>query len=168
MSNSFMFSAEPRALVAGKSASRNASQTQTLRSTIKAKYRQPEEQKECLHLNLMSDPRVYRGTNYTARSPLVITQAASTSAALHSLPAALKDQSGLPLAYSPNPAFTSPSQPSTARKPAKPMFIRPVTPPPVENRQHLAVQTDPYIHDLRTQPQQAGSRQHADGRRAGL
>ena len=152
MSNSFMFSAEPRALVAGKSSSRNVSATQTLRSTVKAKYRQPEEQKEQLHLSLMSDPRVYRGTNYTARSPLLITQAAATSPALHSLPTALRDQSGLPLAYSPNLTLPAPSQPATARKPAKPMFVRPVTPPPVENRQHLAVQTEPYYHDLRTNP----------------
>ena len=151
MSNSFMFSAEPRALQAGKSAARNASQTQTLRSTVQAKYRQPEEQKECLHLSLMSDPRVYRGTNYTARSPLLVTQAALSSSALHSLPAALRDQSGLPLAYSPNLPFASPSPASTVRKP-KPMFIRPTTPPPVENRQHLAIQTEPYIHDLRTNP----------------
>ena len=150
--NSFMFSAEPRPLVAGKSSARNVSQTQTLRSTVKAKYRQPEEQKECLHLNLMSDPRVYRGTNYTARSPLLITQAAANTSALYSLPAALKDQSGLPLAYSAAPPFgTQPSLPATAR-PTKPLFVRPATPPPVDNRQHLSIQTDPYIHDLRSNP----------------
>ena len=32
------------------------------------------------------------------------------------------------------------------------MFIRPLTPPPVENRQHTTTQTDPYFHDLRSQP----------------
>ena len=156
MSNgsTFTFSAEPRALAATMKAppTRSVLATTTTTSneaTLKRpKYR--EEAKEAT-LSLMSDPRVFRGTNYSHRPasflrPATVTQPGAPPTQSAHLPTSLRDQSTLPAAYS--ATLSSPAlSKAKARSPA---FVRPETPPPVANRLHLSTQTDPVYHDLRS------------------
>ena len=151
--STFVFATEPRPLAstikAPPRAARNATSTTTLPRP--SKFR-PEEAKETLTLTLMSDPRVVRGTNYSAR-PAAFHRALPPSqlpphpSQLSHLPSVLRDQSTLPAL--PLPAHLTPASLPSAKTKRSPILIRPPTPPPVENRLHFSTQTDPLYEDLR-------------------
>ena len=169
-SSNFTFSAEPRALGATKTiraplhptttttTSSSSSTDAPLKRTSRYRERASEEFKEST-LSLMSDPRVIRGTNYSARPAAFRNPAANplpipppTTQSSH-LPFAVRDQSTLPTSYSSLPPSSHPPHPTKPppRKPrSSPLYIRPVTPPPLPNRLHLSTQTDPLYHDLRS------------------
>jgi len=137
----------------------------------KAKYREQEESKEPLRLTLMSDRRVVRGSTYAPSQrtqPLLAQTQAAANARPSKAPTGSSNnrsrmntaQPSHPLPYSAMPRAQEihghgSSSTHMHHDASSPLdnggvdFMRVATPEPVAGRQHMIVQTDTYLEDLR-------------------